>query len=115
MHELSIVEGLVNQVEQELFRAGEHGRVTRLEVTVGRLSGVHCDSLRFAFELLTPGTVVEGASLEITESLANSRCRQCGASREIEELVVTCPACESPDIWIENGRDLMLHCIETEA
>ncbi len=93
----------------------EHGCMTRLDVTVGRLSGVHCDSSRFAIELLPPGTVVEGASLEITESLASSNCRQCGTSREIEELVVACPECESSDIWINNGRNLMLQCIETET
>jgi hydrogenase nickel incorporation protein HypA/HybF len=114
MHEFSIVEALVEQVEQELSRAGQRGRVKRLDVAVGRLSGVHCDSLRFAFELLAPGTVAEGASLEISEPLASSHCGQCGACREIEELVVSCPACGSHDIRIENGRDLMLQCIETE-
>jgi Zn finger protein HypA/HybF involved in hydrogenase expression len=67
MHELSIVAGLIGQVQQELRRAGAHGRVKRLDVVIGRLSGVHCDSIRFAFELLSPGTIVEKAGLEISE------------------------------------------------
>ena len=52
MHELSIVEALIDQVGQELDRAGQQGRVLRLELSIGRLSGVNPDSVRFAFGLL---------------------------------------------------------------
>ena len=67
MHELAIAEALIEQVGTELDRAGQKGAVKRLELAVGRLSGVHCDSLRFAFELLSPGTPAEGAELSIRE------------------------------------------------
>ncbi|MHB8900564.1 MAG: hydrogenase maturation nickel metallochaperone HypA/HybF, partial [Thermoguttaceae bacterium] len=64
MHEVAIVEELIEQVEGEVARAGASGRVTRLALSIGRLSGVQADSIRFAFELLTPGTRLEGSSLE---------------------------------------------------
>ena len=54
MHELSIVEALIDQVGRELDRAGQQGRVLRLELSIGRLSGVNCESVRFAFGLLPP-------------------------------------------------------------
>ena len=57
MHELSIAEALIEQVSEELKRAGQTGAVKRVELAVGRLSGVHCDCLRFAFGLLAPGEV----------------------------------------------------------
>jgi hydrogenase nickel incorporation protein HypA/HybF len=114
MHELSIVEALIEQVERELRRAGQKGRVKRLEVQIGRLSGVHCDSFRFAFELLAPGTVTDGAELSIAEPGAVSCCRSCGQRREIVELVLDCPACGSPEISIEEGRDLRLESIEID-
>ena len=79
MHELAIAEALIEQVGTELDRAGQKRAVKRLELAVGRLSGVHCDCLRFAFELLSPGTPAEGAELSIREPPAISRCRQCGA------------------------------------
>ena len=63
MHELAIAKALIEQVGTELDRAGQNKAVKRLELAVGRLSGVHCDCLRFAFELLSPGTPVEGAEL----------------------------------------------------
>jgi len=114
MHELSIAEALIEQVQQEVDRCGECGRVVRLELTIGRLAGVHCDSLRFAFELLAPGTLVEGAEMKITEPKAVCRCTQCHARSELDELLVACPQCQSPDVTIEGGRELLLQSIEIE-
>jgi len=119
MHELAIAEALIEQVGAELDQAGRGARlrvgtVKRLELAVGRLSGVHCDSLRFAFGLLSPGTPAEGAELVIREPPAVSRCRQCGAATEIVEMVIDCPRCGSPEIVIEEGRELLLETIEIE-
>ena len=69
--------------------------------------------LRFAFELLSPGTPAEGAELLIREPPAISRCRQCAASTEIAEMVIDCPQCGSPEIVIEEGRELLLESIES--
>ena len=74
MHELSIVEALIDQVGQELDRAGQQGRVVRLELSIGRLSGVHGESVRFAFGLLAPGTRVENADLVI-QSIGEAGCK----------------------------------------
>ena len=114
MHELSIAEALIEQVSEELKRAGQTGAVKRVELAVGRLSGVHCDCLRIAFGLLAPGTPAEGAELLIREPPAVSRCRQCAASTEITDMVVDCPQCGSPEIVIEEGRELLLESIEIE-
>ncbi len=114
MHELAIVEALIEQVDRELHRAGQTGRVVELNLAVGRLSGVHSGSLRFAFELLSPGSVVEGAAMNISEPPATCRCRDCGHSEPIDELAAQCPSCGSGNIVIEGGRELTLDSIELE-
>ena len=114
MHELSIVEALIDQVGRELSRAGQRGTVLGIELNIGRLSGVHGESVRFAFGLLAPGTLVEKAEIVIHEPKAVCHCRACGAQLEIDDLVVQCPECASSDIGIEGGRDLMLQSIEVE-
>ena len=114
MHELSIVEALIDQVGKELDRAGQQGRRARLELSVGRLSGVNCESLRFAFGLLAPGTVVEDAEIVIQEPKAVCHCHACNATVEIDDLVVQCPRCASGEITIEGGRELVLQSIEIE-
>jgi hydrogenase nickel incorporation protein HypA/HybF len=114
MHELSIAEALIQQVGAELDRAGHHGPVKRLELAVGRLSGVHCDALRFGFQLLSQGTALDGAELSIRQPPAVSRCRECGTISEISEMIIACPQCNSPQIVIEQGRELLLETIEIE-
>jgi hydrogenase nickel incorporation protein HypA/HybF len=114
MHEVSIVEALVEQVESEVRRAGHAGRVVRLSVGIGRLSGVNADSFRFAFEMIAPDTSLAGARLEIDLRPAFCRCSVCDALTPIEDLVPQCPACGSPQIRFEGGRELMLDSIEIE-
>jgi hydrogenase nickel incorporation protein HypA/HybF len=114
MHEMSIVEALLDQVQEEVDRAGCRGRVTKLDLAVGRLSGVCADSLRFAFELLAPGTVAEGAAIDIQEPPAECVCRDCGRRQPIEDLVIECPACGSGQIALVGGRELVLLTIDVE-
>jgi hydrogenase nickel incorporation protein HypA/HybF len=114
MHELSIVEALIDQVRQELEQADQHGRVLRLELSIGRMSGVNCESVRFAFRLLAPGTSVEDAEIAIQEPKAICNCHACSARTEIDDLVVQCPRCADDHIAIEGGRELVLQSIEVE-
>ena len=118
MHELSIVDALIDQVRQDVQRSGHEGPVRRLDLTVGRLAGVCCDSIRFAFELLVPGTPLEGAELHIAETRAACRCRACGETVEIDDQIAAlradCPRCGSTDVRIEGGRELLLQSIEIE-
>jgi hydrogenase nickel incorporation protein HypA/HybF len=114
MHELSIVEALIEQVEKEVERSGHRGRVTGLDVSIGRLSGVNPDSFRFALEMLCPGTLLETAEVRIAEPRATCRCQSCGAVAEVDEFVARCAECGSGDLLLEGGRDLWLQSIELE-
>ncbi len=114
MHEVSIVQALVEQVEAEVRNSGCRGRVLGLDLVIGRLSGVHADSIRFAFELLAPGTILAEAQLRITEPPAELVCAACGARTPIEDLSSQCPQCNSVQVRIEGGRDLLLQSIELE-
>ncbi len=81
---------------------------------IGRLSGVCADSIRFAFELLSAGTALEEARLEIDQPPAVCRCGACGTQTELEDLSAVCPKCGSADVRIEGGQDLLLQSIELE-
>lgn len=115
MHELAIVDALIGQVQEEVQRAQAPGRVTRVELIIGRLSGVNADSIRFAFELLAPGTLLEQARIDIEEPAAVCHCTACGTKTPIADLGASCPHCASPQITIEGGQDLVLQSIELEG
>ena len=63
MHELAIVEGVIDTVTERLPDA----KITCVRLEIGALSGVVPDALRFSFELATEGTNLQGAGLEIAE------------------------------------------------
>jgi len=100
VHEMSIVQALIEQVEAEVEKSGQC---------------VHVDSIRFAFEILAPGSILEGSTLRVSEPAAHSDCRQCGARVQIEDLTMSCPRCGSGEIVIDGGRDLLLQSIELET
>jgi hydrogenase nickel incorporation protein HypA/HybF len=114
MHEMSIVEALIEHVQEEIDRGGHQGRVTRLDLVIGRLSGVSVDSIRFAFQMLSPGTIVEQAEIYVDQPKAACVCADCGQRTEIEELVAQCPACQSARIHFEGGNQLLLQTIDLD-
>jgi hydrogenase nickel incorporation protein HypA/HybF len=114
MHELSIVEALIEQVGREVRRSGQPGKIRRVEISVGRFSGVNPGCLQFAFNLLTEKTPLEKAEILIHEPKAVCRCRHCNAQAEIDRFVVHCPQCGSTEITLEGGRDLTLQSIDVE-
>jgi hydrogenase nickel incorporation protein HypA/HybF len=63
MHELAITESVVEAVTERIAS----GRITRVVLEIGRLSGVVPDSVRFCFEVCAAGTRLEGAELDIVE------------------------------------------------
>ncbi len=111
---MSIVQALLEQVQSEVDKSGHAGRVMNLHLVIGRLSGVHVDSIRFAFELLAPESICRDAELTIDQPKAQLLCLACNAAQEIEELHASCPDCGGRNVTIQGGQDLLLQSIELE-
>ena len=107
MHELAITEGVVQAVTQRL--PGTPIACVHLEI--GAMSGVVADSVRFCFELVTEGTTLEGARLDISEPPARCRCRDCGAEFEPENVIALC-GCGCADVAILAGQELRITSVE---
>lgn len=111
MHELSICQALVNQVEAI---AAEHqaSKVISITVHIGVLSGVVPDLLIQAFTIARAGTVAEEAEL-ITEVLPiKVRCRQCGAETEATANRLLCGECGDWQTQLISGEELLLASVE---
>ena len=113
MHELSIAEGLVEQVEA--VRTANHGgRVVAVEVRIGEWRQVVPDILTSYFEHLTQGTLLEGARIDIVTVAAKGRCAACGTDFALDDIFLVCPACGSPQCELLSGRELELIGLELE-
>ncbi len=107
MHELAITESVVATVAQRVPGA----TVTSVKLEIGALSGVVADSVRFCFDLVTEGTSLQGASLEIVEPAARCRCRGCGAEFAPDWPILICD-CGSADVAVLCGQDLRIVSVQ---
>jgi hydrogenase nickel incorporation protein HypA/HybF len=108
MHELSIADAVLAIVVQHATGR----RVTRIDVEVGHLRQVVPGSLAFAFELLSAGTVAEGAELVLHEVPVQAGCPRCGASSRPRSFPLRCPACGSLELEIVKGNELSVESLE---
>jgi hydrogenase nickel incorporation protein HypA/HybF len=110
MHELSIADAVRAIVERNA-----HGRpVVRVELRVGHLRQVVPASLEFSWDLVTQGTAIDGAELEIEYVPAAARCRACGDESELEAFPARCGACGSLDVEVSGGDELLVDALVLE-
>ena len=88
--------------------------ITKISLSIGQLSEVLPDAMRFAHEALTIGTIAEGSVLEINYIEARSRCLVCGLEYSHDQFRRTCPECNALACEILAGRELMIDSIEVE-
>lgn len=113
MHELSITENLV-RVLQEHASAQNFKKVLRVRLDVGMLSTLEPDSLIFCFDIVAKDTVAEGAQIEVLRSPGVANCRKCGARVEISAYGDPCVKCESFELDIVSGKDMVIKDVEVE-
>ena len=113
MHELAITSQLLESVEREAERVGAR-RVLRINLVIGERTGVVDDSLRFCFEMLAPGTVAEGAAVEVRRTPMRFGCDEDGPySRSGDDF--RCPRCGRVGAITDGGAELLVESMEVET
>jgi len=114
MHELSIMSYLLEAIE---VAARQHAaqRVVTITVTAGERSGLVEDSLLFYFDLLTPGTVAEGARLNVRRTKMRFHCQQCDADYSRSGDDFGCPVCGTVGQLIDEACALAIDSLEIET
>lgn len=111
MHEMSICQGLMRQVEQ-IARDNGAKRVDSIVLSIGPLAGIEPHLLRQAFTVARMATVAEKAELEIQTGPIMVECRSCGASGEAEVNRLLCPSCGGWQVSLTQGDELLLLRLE---
>ena len=114
MHEMSICQGLMDQVERIAMEQGA-SRVDRIVLSIGPLSGIEPVLLRRAYEVACLQTVAENADLEIETGGIEVECRSCGAKGEAEVNRLLCPACGDWKVNLVKGDELLLLRLEVSG
>jgi hydrogenase nickel incorporation protein HypA/HybF len=113
VHELSLIQEMMKVVEEQI-RAYEVKKVHLVSLSVGKLMTVVPESLIFCFEILSKGTNLEGAKLEIEEIPVKCRCKDCGEEFLVESFSFFCPKCSGINLEQLSGNEFLIHHLEVD-
>ena len=134
MHELSLVQGIVDAVQETANE--KKGRVTGFKVEVGELSQFDIRLIRQLLADITRGTPLEGAKVVVRREKCRVRCLGCGGRWTFKELAGTlsadekemvhflpelisscskCPSCSKSYFEIEAGRSVRVVEVTLDA
>lgn len=113
MHELSVAQALVEQVEDLVARHGAQG-VASIRLRIGPLAGVVPELLVTAFPMAAAGTPVAGAELECLPSPLRVRCQTCGAESDALPNRLLCGSCGDWHTQVISGDEMILERVELD-
>jgi hydrogenase nickel incorporation protein HypA/HybF len=113
MHEMTIVTGILNIVEEQARAAGARV-INSIEVEIGELAGVEVDALNFCFEAARKNTLASDADLIILHVEGLGHCLQCEKDVPVTYPVALCPGCGLPVFDVKQGRELRVKSINVD-
>ena len=113
VHELSLCQSLISQVEAIADRHGA-SRVVSITLGIGPLSGVERDLLETAYPLASAGSVADQAHLEVESVPVRVRCRSCGAESEARPNRLLCGDCGDWQTDLVSGDEMLLIRVELD-
>lgn len=114
MHELSITENIL-EIAVRHGQQAQAVRVTALNLVIGQLSSIVDDSVQFYWDIISRGTICEGAVLHFERVPAQLLCLDCGHRYGFTHELSACPLCDSARIKVTAGEEFQLQSIEVET
>ncbi|MER2606023.1 MAG: hydrogenase maturation nickel metallochaperone HypA [Siculibacillus sp.] len=113
MHEMSLMESVLEIVEDEARKAGAT-KVKAVRLDIGELSHVEPEAMRFCFEAVVRGTIAGEAVLEIVRVPGQGWCIDCSETVALSERFGACPKCGNHRVQMTAGDDMRVAELEVE-
>lgn len=114
MHEYPLTESII-KLATATAKENSAVRISRISLVVGELSGFIGDSIVMYFDILSQGTMAEGAKLSIRYIKPKLSCPQCGQLFERKRFDFKCPNCQVDGVPTEIGKEFFIEDIEIES
>lgn len=111
MHELSVCQSLIDQVEQIALSHGAKC-VASVNLKVGPLSGVEPTLLQHAYPYASAGTLAAESKLVIELAPLRVSCEVCGCETEAQLNWLVCGACGDCHTKLVSGDEMTLMRVE---
>ena len=112
MHEFSIVSSLLDLCEKNA-KENNATKIIKVEVKIGKLSGVEPHLLQTAFDTFKEKTICDGAEFCIHVQELVVGCKKCDEQSVLKNNIFVCPKCGG-DVEVLEGEDMYLMRLEME-
>ena len=113
MHEYPITKRIIEIAEEHARREGAI-RVLAVNLVVGDYSGFIGESISMYFDIISEGTLCEGARISVRRVEPRLRCRECGELFKRQPFSFECPLCKGDGMPTEIGKEFYIENIEIE-
>jgi hydrogenase nickel incorporation protein HypA/HybF len=104
MHEFSLA-GEVVKLAQHEAEKNKAVAVSEISIEVGNFSGVEARAFEEALGILSEGTILEKAYLNVVRIKGRGICHTCEKEFEMDQRMDTCPECHSFPSEIKGGNE----------
>ncbi len=123
MHEVSVVTSLVDAVIKELSKYNVT-KVNCINVVIGDLTNLGEEQLKFAYEIVTRGTILEGSEMNIEHEQIKLHCDSCGFDGPAKVIsdpdfdthsipILACPKCGG-SVTVTSGQSCTVKSMDIE-
>lgn len=113
MHELSVTESIL-EIAVRHARDASAVKINDLYLVIGDLASIVDDSVQFYWDIISQGTLAEGARLHFERVPAMMCCQDCEAEFQPEAGTLSCPKCGGIHLQVLAGEQFYLSAIDIE-
>lgn len=113
MHELPFTMSMLDIV-LEHARAANASKVTKIDLVIGKLTGIVPECIQSQFDVLKKDTIAKEAELSFHQPENKLRCRHCDIIYTPDKRDLKCPKCGKKNMEVIAGREYYVESIEVE-
>jgi len=113
MHEMALCESVLAAIEDSA-RVNRFTRVRRVRLEIGSFAGVEVSALRFGFDVVSRGTLCDGAELVVLEPPGKAWCFDCSSTVDLLARIDPCPQCGGHRLQPVSGDQMTIKDLEVE-
>lgn len=110
MHELSIVQSIVDIATREAHAAHGHA-IEEIDIDIGELSGIDMNAFWFAWNIAVKNSLLADAKANIHHIEGKAICLMCQHQFAISHYADPCPACGEHIIQVISGKELRVKAL----
>ncbi len=111
MHEMSLAQNILDIV-LKTAAANDVKKVIRITIRAGQLRGIVPEQLKFCFGFVAKDSIAEDSDLVVNSLPIKGKCKACGNPFFVKEYRFVCPECESEEVEVLQGMELLVENIE---